>query len=215
MTDDSITLDDLLAQQEEPDRPRVTIEAVPGDDTRVKVTPFVEGVGCLCSRALTVAKESIERLEPTGEHHVCCGHRLLVVYVTFSEPTLTDVFQQVTASIQAPAEHHEAGGPRAQPPFADMLAAASPYARPPWTPTGPPWQGPWGTIAPEKNFPNSTGNFGWDSIRCNAKYALCTLTCGVGGGSNLPADYVDRCLCRCDNELARCFDPAAPQRPCV
>lgn len=206
MTDETISLDDLLGQQEDSgdQPPVVTIEALPDDDERVKVTPYVPGVGCLCSRALNVPKASIARIEPTGDHHDCCGHRLLVVRVSFSDDTLTDVLQQVSASIREP-EH------------------AVPMPRGGDEPIGWPGRGvrqatmpgpgrPGGALF-EKNFPDSTGSFGWDSIKCQLEYAVCLLGCGIAS-PEVPWEYQERCQCGCENALARCYDPAAPQRPC-
>jgi hypothetical protein len=208
MTDETITLDELLGQQEasSDQPPVVTIEALPDDDDRVKVTPYVPGVGCLCSRALNVPKASIARIEPTGDHHDCCGHRLLVVRVSFSDETWADALQQVSASI-GESEHAapmSRGGVSEEPigwSGRELGQITMPGA------------GRFGRTLFEKNFPESTGSFGWDSARCYLQYAACVLSCGIGS-SKVPWEYQDRCQCQCDNALARCFDPAAPQRPC-
>jgi hypothetical protein len=39
-----------------------TIQSVPGDDSRIKVTTFLSSKGCTCTQAITVKKEIIDSL---------------------------------------------------------------------------------------------------------------------------------------------------------
>lgn len=98
MARERLSVDELLARQDEPGELRATIEAVPGDDEQVKVTPYVSDAGCLCSLAIAVRKDQIDSLATTDESHRCCGKTLAVVTVTFADATLTNVFGQLSNS---------------------------------------------------------------------------------------------------------------------
>ncbi|MEV7526062.1 hypothetical protein [Streptomyces sp. NPDC091371] len=95
MSKERISLDDLLAEQS---TLRATIERVLGDDDRVTATPFIAGSGCACAYAITIAKDSIESLSITGEVHDCCGKRLRVVEVEFTDASVADIFRQLSES---------------------------------------------------------------------------------------------------------------------
>lgn len=76
---------------------RATLEPIEGDDINLKITPWLEGEGCLCAYALTIPRKALRQVSPTGESHICCGKRLLVVEVEFSDKStlsVSDVFQQ-------------------------------------------------------------------------------------------------------------------------
>lgn len=85
-----------MANQEKQDAFRATIEAIPDDRERVKVTPFIDGLGCLCDQALNLKKDQIESISITDDVHICCGKRILVVEISFKDNTLTDLFQQLS-----------------------------------------------------------------------------------------------------------------------
>jgi len=90
-----LSLDALFKQQEQ--SYKVTVEAVEGDPQKVKITPWTKSGGCNCSAALTVNKDSIESVTPTGETHDCCGKTLLVVTPKFKENatlTILDVLKE-------------------------------------------------------------------------------------------------------------------------
>jgi hypothetical protein len=82
---DKLDLDTHPAEQA--NRPFLaTIEAVPGDPTRVNLTPWLAASGCLCGAELLVEKNHIAHVERTPHQHVCCGKTLKVVSVHFNEP---------------------------------------------------------------------------------------------------------------------------------
>jgi len=96
MAGEKLSIDELLANQEKQGAFRATIEAIPDDIDRVKVTPFIAGLGCLCDHALTIKKGEIESISTTDDVHICCGQRLLVVEISFKESTVADLFQQLS-----------------------------------------------------------------------------------------------------------------------
>ena len=105
MAGESIDLEDLLNQQEQqPDVVQATIERIDSDPDRVRITPFVPGVGCLCSVAVTVPKTAIRSLTTTDETHRCCGKVVTVVEVEFGDETTRDVFSQLPG-IAAPTPY--------------------------------------------------------------------------------------------------------------
>lgn len=193
-TVDEISLDDLLARQNSAGRSlRVTVEAVDDDPERVKVTPFPAGAGCRCPQSLTIPKAQIRRLADTSEVHMCCGKQLVVVEIEFSEPVLTDVFEQLSS--------------RAAP-------ALDPFAPPVDHPGGNRWAGPppvaryIGNFEPR--FPGSarirgdlgTPGFGGPGggslpdLSCSIHYAEC-----VQYGCD-PRD--SRCKCECASAYSSC-----------
>lgn len=101
MSGEPIPLDQLLDMQGQPSPVLATVQRVPDDDTRVRVTPYAAGAGCLCSFALNVTKDAIESVTSTDEVHVCCGKTLKVVTIKFGDATMEDVFQQIAASVNA------------------------------------------------------------------------------------------------------------------
>jgi len=85
----------------------VTVEPIEGDDSHVKLTPWVEGVGCLCHFSMNIPKDSIESVEPTGDVHHCCGKQLRVVTVSFKKGAQLDLATVVAdlVSKASSAEH--------------------------------------------------------------------------------------------------------------
>lgn len=75
-----------------------TIEATTDND-RVKVTPWLPQVGCLCFASLDVPKSVIASVTPTGETAYCCGKTLQVLEIEFAETAnvLQDIFGQLLA----------------------------------------------------------------------------------------------------------------------
>jgi hypothetical protein len=93
-----MTVDQFLATQNEP---LATIESIDGKPDLVKVTPWLESVGCLCTLSLVFPKNVIASINPTGGIHHCCGKRLLIVKVTFekdAQVAVADVFAQAASS---------------------------------------------------------------------------------------------------------------------
>jgi hypothetical protein len=97
MAGEELDLEELLNSQAKP-KTQVTIERVENDESRVRVTPFLAGVGCLCHLALTVPKDAVSSLTSTENVHLCCGKSLTVVEANFVNETLADVFSQLLSS---------------------------------------------------------------------------------------------------------------------
>jgi hypothetical protein len=111
-TEGEMSLDALLAEQQ---RPMVigTIEPVPAEPAVVKITPWVEGRGCLCQFSFKVPKDAVQSVRPTGQVHHCCGKTLRVVEVKFKEDasiTVGELFAQVMNSVMG-AEGEEESAP--------------------------------------------------------------------------------------------------------
>lgn len=94
MAREPISLDELLTRQDQANT-LATVEAIPDRSDRVRITPFVAGPGCSCALGVTVPKDVLESVTMTGEAKDCCGKRLMVVEITFADPILSDVFQQL------------------------------------------------------------------------------------------------------------------------
>lgn len=126
-----------------------TLEAVPDKPTAVKVTPFRDEHGCGCSSSFELARSMIRSVTPTGKFHFCCGKRLEVVVVEFTENASVPVADLINRGehpnqpMHAAPHHHHAGGhsvPRDCHPFQARAglsgASASLVGRwpIPWTP---------------------------------------------------------------------------------
>ncbi|MEV0387742.1 hypothetical protein [Nonomuraea sp. NPDC050643] len=109
MAREPISLDDLLTRQ---DRAGTlsTVEAVPDRPDRVKVTPFVSGLGCSCSLGVTVPKDALESITTTEDTKECCGKRLMVVEVSFADPALSEVFRQLGHAVGKAARQPDVRG---------------------------------------------------------------------------------------------------------
>jgi hypothetical protein len=81
------------------------IEAIPDRPEDVKVTPFVDEHGCGCDSSLELPKTMIESVTPTGKFHLCCGKRLEVVVVEFTENAAIPVADLMRRAVRP----HEAG----------------------------------------------------------------------------------------------------------
>jgi hypothetical protein len=92
---------------------RATIEPIDDDPGRVRITPFVPHIGCMCSVALTVPKDAVGSLARTDELHRCCGKTLSVVEVELTDETLKDVFSQLidAMSVSTPAHYSTSHDP--------------------------------------------------------------------------------------------------------
>ena len=62
-----------------------TIQPVPGDDKKVKITPWRAGIGCLCTAAVIVPKAAVGTVELTGDVSHCCGQTLRVVRIVSAD----------------------------------------------------------------------------------------------------------------------------------
>ena len=65
---EALQIDEFLAKQSI-ETIQATIEPVKDEPTKVTVTPFAEGVGCSCHLAVTIQKDLIDHVIPTGEVH--------------------------------------------------------------------------------------------------------------------------------------------------
>jgi hypothetical protein len=102
MGNDEITLDELLAtQRSATGTATATIQEIPGDDTVVKVTPFIPNSGCACDYALDIPKSSIASVIKTDSVHYCCGNTLTVVNAIFNDEAYTNAFTQMAAKADA------------------------------------------------------------------------------------------------------------------
>ncbi|KUJ67122.1 hypothetical protein ACZ90_30225 [Streptomyces albus subsp. albus] len=124
MAEERVSVDALLERQ---DRVLATVEAVPGSDDRVRVTPLAPGSGCACELGIVIPKDEIGGLIVTDEVRNCCGKRLPVVEVDFANDTVALVFQQLGAAARRSSRSHgsaPAGRTRALP-----VAAAPRYGQ--------------------------------------------------------------------------------------
>ena len=110
----SVQLDEFLKEQAATATTLLaTIESIDGSDGQVKITPVVSE-RCGCGHAVTVPKDVITSVEPTGETVACCGKRLKLVHVILREGAtipLADVLARIV-----PARRSEPLGPRAEAP---------------------------------------------------------------------------------------------------
>jgi hypothetical protein len=91
-----------------------TLEKVADDDTKIKLTPFInEQEGCGCSSALILSKDLIESVSPTENSHLCCGKKHKVVEVFFKEGASIKVEDILKSTIEkaskkkaANSDHH-------------------------------------------------------------------------------------------------------------
>jgi hypothetical protein len=189
VTGKRIELDDLLRVQDRPtiDALLATIEKIEGDPDRIRITPFLPGVGCLCFVALAVRKDAIGSLTTTDELHRCCGKTLNVVEVDFVEDTLRDVFSQLMNSASQKPTDPSMHNPAPHPP--SLLR------------TGLPTQGSMSRSAlgaSYRYYPGSRSVF-----ECQTDYEACL--------GQAWSDF-DRCMCL--NNYRTCVDPLAPLMFC-
>lgn len=93
MDKEKIGVDELLGRQSALPH-RATIKPAAAD--RVVITPAAAGGRCACAHAITVEKDEIEAVTPTGDVHACCGKKLLVVEVEFVNKTVAEIFRQLS-----------------------------------------------------------------------------------------------------------------------
>ena len=92
----------LEAQQNRSSRLRATLERTADDPPKIKVTPWIPDMGCLCSQSFFVSFDVIADVTPTKDTHVCSGKMLLVAEVNFvsgAQIMLADVLRNAA---QAP-----------------------------------------------------------------------------------------------------------------
>jgi hypothetical protein len=119
-----ISLTDFLKEQTSANLV-ATVEAIPGDAERVKVTPWVPGPGCLCHLAFTVPQGDIASVRPTGQTHYCCGKNLKVVEITFKEGATmktSEVFSQMMQAANERPHSHDAASAAMSMPLATAMS---------------------------------------------------------------------------------------------
>ncbi len=100
-----LSLDDFL-KEETPEGFLCTIESVPNENTKVKVTPWVnDQVGCKCESAMTLDKDMIESVVLTDNFHHCCGKKHKVVEALFKEGASIKVTELIRATIEKAHSH--------------------------------------------------------------------------------------------------------------
>jgi hypothetical protein len=112
---------------------QATLEPVENKPDVVKVTSYVEGVGCGCAGALELSKTLIGQVTPSGTFHHCCGKRLEVVSIQFVEGASMPVGEVLGWATRPPVAHHhphERPGSRA----GGWPGALGPTGYPPRTP---------------------------------------------------------------------------------
>lgn len=194
MAGDRISLDDLLAQQSLPEPLLATVEPIAGDADRVRITPFLTGKGCSCSSSLNVLKTHIEAVQTTGQTHLCCGKKLMVVEIVFSNPVVADVVQQLRDGAPPPAQAV------AVPSAARLNPALFPRTS--------------ALIAGVRRVGTldelSSGFY--DDYTCSEARAHCRKVCVRLYRSDLEGREL--CNCECENDYNSCLDPNFTPNPC-
>jgi hypothetical protein len=87
-----------------------TLEPVPEKPTSIKVTPYRDDRGCGCSSGFELPRNMIRSVTPTGKYHFCCGKRLEVAVVEFTENASVSV-ADLMKRIEGPSEHAHSASP--------------------------------------------------------------------------------------------------------
>jgi hypothetical protein len=103
-----VKLDDFLKSQSS--GYTATLEPIPEKPTEVKVTPYRDDLGCACSSSFELSRNMIRSVTPTGKYHFCCGKRLEVAVVEFTENASVSV-ADLMKRIEHPDEHTHAAPP--------------------------------------------------------------------------------------------------------
>lgn len=182
----AISIDELLKQQTSQQNTFIATIQATDDDNRIKITPYYPENGCMCSKSITVNKNTIESVTPTGETHFCCGKKLAVVEINFKENAkidLSDIISQIIEKINKPDESN---------PHSDSVSH-QPSAR-----YGGDFIG--------------NGFYQDDKIVCPFGYDVCRGTCGTTcysrskgetcSNGNVCAFGYDHCGCQCYRKSA-------------
>jgi hypothetical protein len=101
-----------------------TLDQEAANATVVKVTPWVEGKGCLCKLSLELPKSAIEAVVQTAHSHRCCNKVHTVVEVLFKKDAtilLDELFHQlVEAAASNQADAHAMSRPRLSSAFSQI-----------------------------------------------------------------------------------------------
>lgn len=96
MSNEKMSVGDFLAAADLAANLFATVERTTAG--QIRITPWVEGRGCLCEAALELPDSAIASVTPTDRRHSCCGKALRVVQVEFAadHKNLTTVFEQLS-----------------------------------------------------------------------------------------------------------------------
>jgi hypothetical protein len=157
-----------------------TLEPIPENPAHVKVTPYRDDRGCGCSSSFQLPRDMIRSVIPTGNYHYCCGKRLEVALIEFSENASIPV-ADLMKRMDGPTEHTHAGPPN--------LAAAHHFQPHPGNNPGPyagsprrsglvgRWPIPWTPCEVEciEVCTRFCGPTGWDCCQWETR---CAINCG-------------------------------------
>ena len=148
------------------------LEPIADRPDAIKVTPFHDDQGCGCASSLELPRTMIQSVTPTGKFHQCCGKRLEVVQVEFTENASVPVADLMRRRVQ-PHDHGHAVAPpgRFAPPPGAMSRSRSPHGLVgrfpiPWTPC---------TINCIEVCTEFCSDTGWDCCRWETR---CGVNCG-------------------------------------
>ena len=105
-----IQLDEFLtSQSSDTSGFTATLEPIDDKPSAVRVTPYREDRGCGCASSFELPKEMIESVVPTSRYHYCCGKRLEVVVVSFTDNAAVPVAELMKPMDRSGGDHHAHG----------------------------------------------------------------------------------------------------------
>ena len=185
-----MNLEELLSAQTKSGF-RATVEAIPEKPDLVKITPWSEGVGCLCHLAMNLSKSSVEGVTPTRDTHVCCGKTLKVVELHLKKGAtmqVEDLFDQLNTSANRRASSSDSGN--AEPMYAPGQGPGARGDPPPWGWGLPPWWH-YPPLRRQMRFPDQF------YALCESNYNRCLEHCAYSPNP-------EECECLCRSSLATC-----------
>lgn len=192
---DSMNLDEFLEDQGA-GLVLATIEPIPGRPEHVKLTPWRNGLGCLCQYAMEIPKAAIKSVRPTGDVHDCCGKLLRVVEVTFNIDAALSVGDVVGQLMKNMGGGHE------------EAHSAHPFE------AGAPTE--WASAVPDEGmmYESATADSPFPTRRpCPIGQQLCRGSCGERcynpANSNCYGGLVCRWGWRRCGQLCQCYNPAS------
>lgn len=210
-----LSIDEFFDEQSKAEsKVLATLEQEAADATVVKVTPWVEGKGCLCKLALELPKSAIEAVVQTAHSHRCCNKVHTVVEVLFKKDAtilLDELFHQlVEAAASNQADAHAMSRPRSSsvfstidrfPPFPSFprhippqSIGVSPYQQAYFE-----WWNPWDWYHAYK---------AWKMAKCLADKDTCMNDCWDN-------EDPTQCSADCDNAYRRCTGEGVQTLPPV
>jgi hypothetical protein len=91
-----ISIDHLLEQQRRSSN-AVLLQAIPGDNEHVRVTPWIRGMKCVCGKGTVMPRNAIKEISKTGHTCRCCNQTIQVVEVEFSSEKLVTYAELISA----------------------------------------------------------------------------------------------------------------------